>query len=147
MTDISVRSLKRQDRAAWEPLWLGYQRFYNVDLTAVTELTFTRFFDGIEPVHALVAEHNGALLGFTHYLFHRSTWLSGPMCYLQDLYTADSARGKGVARALIEAVYQSAEHAGASRVYWNTHEDNATARALYDKVAARSGFIQYRKLF
>lgn len=147
MTDIVIRALKPQDRAAWELLWLGYQRFYQVDLTAVTDTTFARFFDGLEPVHALVAEQGGELLGFTHYLFHRSTWLAGPTCYLQDLYTADAARGKGVARALIEAVYQRAEQAGASRVYWNTHEDNTTARALYDKVATRSGFIQYRKLF
>lgn len=148
MTDIVIRALKPQDRAAWELLWLGYQRFYQVDLTAaVTDTTFARFFDGLEPVHALVAEQGGELLGFTHYLFHRLTWLAGPTCYLQDLYTADAARGKGVARALIEAVYQRAEQAGASRVYWNTHEDNTTARALYDKVATRSGFIQYRKLF
>ena len=147
MTDIIIRAIKPQDRAAWEPLWLGYQRFYQVDLAAVTDATFGRFFDVLEPVHALVAEQGGQLLGFTHYLFHRSTWLAGPTCYLQDLYTADAARGKGVARALIEAVYQRAEQSGASRVYWNTHEDNTTARALYDKVATRSGFIQYRKLF
>ena len=147
MDDIIIRDIKPEDRAAWEPLWLAYQRFYKVDLTAVTDITFARFFDGIEPVHALVAQRGGELLGFTHYLFHRSTWLAGPTCYLQDLYTADAARGRGVARALIEAVYDRAEQAGASRVYWNTHEDNATARALYDKVATRSGFIQYRKLF
>ncbi len=147
MTAIIIRAINPEDRAAWEPLWLGYQRFYQVDLTAVTDTIFARFFDGLEPVHALVAEQGGELLGFTHYLFHRSTWLAGPTCYLQDLYTADAARGKGVARALIEAVYQRAEQAGASRVYWNTHEDNTTARALYDKVATRSGFIQYRKLF
>ena len=147
MDDIIIRDIKPEDRAVWEPLWLAYQRFYKVDLTAVTDITFARFFDGIEPVHALVAQRGGELLGFTHYLFHRSTWLAGPTCYLQDLYTADAARGRGVARTLIEAVYARAEKAGASRVYWNTHEDNATARALYDKVATRSGFIQYRKLF
>ena len=147
MDDIIIRDIKPEDRAVWEPLWLAYQRFYKVDLTAVTDITFARFFDGIEPVHALVAQRGGELLGFTHYLFHRSTWLAGPTCYLQDLYTADAARGRGVGRALIEAVYARAEQAGASRVYWNTHEDNTTARALYDKVATRSGFIQYRKLF
>lgn len=147
MPDPIIRELKPSDRAAWEPLWIGYQQFYNVDLSAVTDVTFARFFDDLGPMHALVAEQNGALSGFTHYLFHRSTWLAGPTCYLQDLFTSSAARGQGVGSALIEAVYRRAAQAGASRVYWNTHEDNATARALYDKIATRSGFIQYRKIF
>jgi GNAT superfamily N-acetyltransferase len=127
-------------------LWKGYQVFYRIDLPAeVTELTWRRFFDGLEPVHALVAEDGEALIGIVHYLFHRSTWMLGPNCYLQDLFTADAARGRGVAGALIEAVCEAAAAAGASRVYWNTHETNAVARSLYDKVATRSGFIQYRR--
>jgi GNAT superfamily N-acetyltransferase len=93
----------------------------------------------------LVAEDGEALIGIVHYLFHRSTWMLGPNCYLQDLFTADAARGRGVAGALIEAVCEAAAAAGASRVYWNTHETNAVARSLYDKVATRSGFIQYRR--
>jgi GNAT superfamily N-acetyltransferase len=97
-------------------------------------------------VHALVAESNGKLIGLTHYLFHRSTTAIAPNCYLQDLFTAEDARGKGVARALINAVYDRAKLAGAARVYWQTHETNVTAMQLYDKVAERSGFVVYRKM-
>ena len=146
--DFVIRPVQPGDRSRWEPLWKGYQVFYNVDLpTAVTDLTWRRFFDGLEPVHALVAEEGDALLGIVHYLFHRSTWMIGPNCYLQDLFTAEAARGKGVGGALIEAVYKAAVAAGASRVYWNTQETNATARSLYDKIGKYSGFIQYRKDF
>jgi GNAT superfamily N-acetyltransferase len=141
-----IRPVQPADRPRWEPLWKGYQIFYKIDLPAeVTEFTWNRFFDGLEPVHALVAEEGEALIGLVHYLFHRSTWMVGPTCYLQDLFTAESARATGVGGALIEAVYRAAAAAGSSRVYWNTHETNATARSLYDKVAKRSGFIQYRK--
>jgi GNAT superfamily N-acetyltransferase len=96
-------------------------------------------------VHGLVAESGGKLLGLTHYLYHRSTTMIETVCHLQDLFTAESARGKGVGRALIEAVYRQAKLAGSPRVYWQTHETNRTARALYDKVAERPGFIIYRK--
>jgi len=105
----------------------------------------SRFFDPAEPVHALVAEREGALLGLAHYLFHRSTIMIGPTCYLQDLFTAEQARGQGIGRALVEAVAERAQAAGASRLYWQTHETNLTARALYDRIAERSGFIVYRK--
>jgi GNAT superfamily N-acetyltransferase len=109
-------------------------------------MTWARFFDAYEPVHALVAERGGNLLGLTHYLFHRSTTLIEPTCYLQDLFTNEAARGKGVGRALIAGVYEQARRAGSSRVYWQTHETNQTAMLLYDKVAERSGFVIYRKL-
>jgi GNAT superfamily N-acetyltransferase len=108
-------------------------------------MTWSRFFDVYEPVHALVAEKDGQLLGLAHYLFHRSTIQIGPTCYLQDLFTAEAARGKGIGRALIEAVYVRAREAGCPRVYWQTHETNSPAMKLYDKVAERSGFIVYRK--
>jgi len=110
-------------------------------------MTWVRFFDAYEPVHALVAESAGTLIGLTHYLFHRSTISIEPTCYLQDLFTGQAARGKGVGRALIEGVYEQAELAGARRVYWQTHETNLTAMRLYDQVADRSGFVVYRKLF
>jgi GNAT superfamily N-acetyltransferase len=110
-------------------------------------MTWARFFDAYEPVHALVAERGGDLLGLTHYLFHRSTTAIEPTCYLQDLFTSEAARGKGVGRALITAMYEQAKRAGSSRVYWQTHETNQTAMQLYDKVADRSGFVVYRKLF
>ena len=112
---------------------------------AITAATWQRFFDGYEPVHALVAEREGRLLGLAHYLFHRSTTAIGPNCYLQDLFTLEAARGLGVGRALIEEVYRRAQAAGSPRVYWLTQEGNAVARRLYDKVAELSGFIVYRK--
>jgi GNAT superfamily N-acetyltransferase len=145
--DIAVRPLAPADRAQWEPLWQGYLTFYKTSVPdEVTETTFARFFDESEPMHALVAERQGEIVGIVHYVFHRSTWTKGPYCYLQDLFTAEHARGGGVARKLIEAVYERASGQGASRVYWLTQETNATARALYDKLAERSGFIQYRKI-
>jgi GNAT superfamily N-acetyltransferase len=148
---LSVRPIAREDHARWLPLWDGYNAFYGRSgPTAldpeVTATTWTRFFDVDEPVHALVAEADGRLLGLAHYLFHRSTTAVGPSCYLQDLFTVEAARGRGVGRALIEAVYGRAKAAGAPRVYWQTHETNATAMALYDRVAERSGFLVYRKM-
>jgi GNAT superfamily N-acetyltransferase len=110
-------------------------------------MTWSRFFDAYEPMHALVAESGAQLLGLTHYLFHRSTISIAPVCYLQDLFTAESARGKGVTRALISAVYDNAKLAGSNRVYWQTHETNLAAMQLYNKIAERSGFLVYRKLF
>lgn len=148
MTESVIRPLARADRAQWQPLWQSYLAFYNTSVPdEVTETTFARFFNEAEPMHALVAERDGEIVGIVHYIFHRSTWTEGPYCYLQDLFTAEQARGGGVARKLIEAVYERAKAQGASRVYWLTQEGNATARALYDKLAERSGFIQYRKLF
>ena len=148
LLSYAVRPVRPDDRPRWEPLWEGYQRHYKVDLPReVTDLTWRRFFDGLEPVHALVAEDGETLIGLVHYLFHRSTWMMGPTCYLQDLFTLEQSRGRGVAGALIDDVYRRAGQAGAARVYWNTHESNVTARALYDKIATRSGFIQYRKDF
>jgi GNAT superfamily N-acetyltransferase len=144
---VSIRPVTPGDRARWEPLFQGYLAFYKTSLPASTiDLTWSRFFDGIEPVHALVAEDaDGRLVGMVHYLYHRNTWMVGPVCYLQDLFTAPEARGRGVGRALIEAVYAAAKAAGSPRVYWTTHETNSHAMLLYDKVAEKSGFIQYRK--
>ena len=148
---VVVREVRREDYERWVPLWVGYNAFYGRHgetalPEAVTAMTWARFFDAYEPVHALVAELDGELLGLTHYLFHRSTTMIEPVCYLQDLFTAETARGKGVGRALIEEVYRRAREAGATRLYWLTHETNATAMQLYDKVAEKSGFIVYRKL-
>jgi GNAT superfamily N-acetyltransferase len=108
-------------------------------------MTWSRFFDAYEPVHALVAEKDGQLVGLVHYIFHRSTTMIGPTCYLQDLFTTEAARGRGVGRALIEGVYELAKACGSLRVYWQTHETNLTAMKLYDKVAERSGFVVYAK--
>ena len=150
-TTILVRAVALTDYAAWKPLWDGYNAFYGrVDATAlpneITRTTWQRFFDVYEPVHALVAERAGDLLGLAHFLFHRSTIQIAPTCYLQDLFTTAAARGQGVGRALIEAVYARTVAAGVPRVYWHTHETNATAMALYDALSERSGFVVYRKL-
>jgi GNAT superfamily N-acetyltransferase len=156
---VQVRPVTRADFAQWKPLWDGYNAFYGrsgpTALPAdVTDATWARFFDPEEPVLALVAEdrapeHPGTereprLIGLTHFLYHRSTIQIAPTCYLADLFTADAARGRGVGRALIAAVYEHAGRAGVPRVYWQTHESNAVARGLYDRVAERSGFIVYR---
>jgi GNAT superfamily N-acetyltransferase len=148
---LSIRAVARPDYDQWLPLWDAYNAFYGRSgATAlspeITRMTWARFFDGDEPVHALVAERDGKLLGLAHYLFHRSTTAIAPSCYLQDLFTRDEARGNGVGRALIMAVYDQAQLAGARRVYWQTHETNLAAMHLYDKVAERSGFLVYRKL-
>ena len=148
---VSIRALAKDDFTKWKPLWDGYNTFYGrVGPTAlpmeVTNMTWSRFFDVYEPMHALVAESDGGLLGLVHFLYHRSTTQIAPNCYLQDLFTAEEARGMGVGRALIDAVYQQATAAGCPRVYWQTHETNRTAMQLYDKVAEKSGFVVYRKL-
>ena len=144
---MRVREIEPGDKAQWAVLWQGYLEFYQVpDLAAeITETTGGRFFDPNEPVHALVAEEDGVLLGLVHYIFHRNTWCLENVCYLEDLFTASPARGQGVGRALIEAVYAKAREKKASRVYWLTHETNKTAQALYDRIADKTGFIQYRK--
>jgi GNAT superfamily N-acetyltransferase len=143
---LRIRAVLPSDRAQWQALWLDYQTFYKTKIPAqMTDITWQRFFNSNEPMYALVAEEEGALIGLVHYLFHRSTWTAGPYCYLQDLFTLETERGKGVGRALIEAVYAAAKREGASRVYWLTHETNAEARKLYDKVAQNLGFVQYRK--
>ena len=111
------------------------------------DATWARLHDPAEPMWLLGATVDGKLLGIVHYLYHRSCWTVGDYCYLQDLFVAEEARKLGLGRALIEAVYQEAKAAGASRVHWLTHETNATARALYDTLADRPGFIQYRKVF
>ena len=149
MTPI-IRFAAPADFSQWLPLWAGYNKFYGrFGETAlpdeITQMTWARFFDSYEPIHAIVAEDEGRLVGLVHYLFHRSTISIAPTCYLQDLFTDASTRGKGIGRALINAVYEQAKLAGSSRVYWLTHETNSTAMKLYDQVAERSGFVVYRK--
>lgn len=151
---FDIRSIQRADHAQWLALWHAYNVFYGrpwgeggeppVD-PAVTAATWGRFFEADEPLWALVAAREGELLGFTHYLFHRATNFIAPVCYLEDLFTVEAARGQGVGRALIEAVTDAAQVAGASRVYWMTEETNATARRLYDGVAEKTGDVVYRR--
>jgi GNAT superfamily N-acetyltransferase len=120
---LLVRPIERADYAGWRPLWDGYNRFYgrhgpSALPESISEATWERFLSREEPVHALVAELDGSVIGIAHYLFHRSTTRLNDVCYLQDLFTAEEARGRGVARQLINAVYEAARAAGSSRVYW-----------------------------
>ena len=148
---IAVRQARTEDFGAWKELWDGYNAFYGRSGSTalapeITQTTWSRFFDAYEPVNALVAESDGGLIGLVHYIFHRNTTMLGPVCYLQDLFTTSTSRGKGVGRALINGVYERAKAAGSPRVYWTTHETNSAGIELYDKVAERSGFVVYRKL-
>lgn len=148
---LLIRDPKAADKDAWQALFAGYNAFYGREGDtaldpAIVETSWQRFFDAYEPVHALVAEEEGRLVGLVHYLYHRSTSAIEPSCYLQDLFTTPEMRGRGVGRALIEAVYEKARQAGAGRVYWLTHENNTEARQLYDNLADNSGFIVYRKM-
>ena len=151
MTDqVTTRPVVREDFSAWNPLWDGYNAFYGRSgptalAPAITEMTWSRFFDAYEPMHARVGERGGRLLGLVHFLYHRSTIHLAPVCYLQDLFTVAEVRGQGVGRALIEAVYGHAAAAGIPRVYWLTHETNTVAMRLYDQLAEKSGFVVYRK--
>lgn len=150
MPSLTIRPPTQEDYAAWRPLWDGYNAFYGRQGDTalpehITRVTWQRFFDPSEPVFALLAENQGELVGLAHYLFHRSMTKVEPVCYLSDLFTLQSLRGKGIGRALIEAVCVQAKAAGATRVYWQTHETNAAGRQLYDKVARHHGFIVYSR--
>jgi len=146
-----IRAARHGDHTAWLPLWHGYNAFYGREGAtalpdAITASTWARFFDPLEPMRAFVAERDGDLVGLVHIVLHRSTTMLGPTCYLQDLFTAPAARGQGVGRALIEAVYGFADEQGIGRVYWMTQTTNAAGRALYDRVAEHQGFIIYRRV-
>ena len=148
----TIRPLTHADRPQWAQLWQGYLNFYESTVPAeVTDLTWQRILDPEAPIHAFCAAQegedgpDGKLLGIVHYLFHPVTWAAGPRCYLEDLFTSPEARGKGVGRALIEAVYAAADARGADQVYWLTQDFNATARKLYDQVAKATPFIKYRR--
>ena len=145
---LSIRPLRSDERGEWEPLWQGYLTFYESSVSPeTTDVLWQRLHDPAEPIFAFGADADGRLIGIVHYIFHRSCWSIGDYCYLQDLFVAEAARGLGAGRGLIKAVEKAAQARGASRVHWLTKEDNHTARALYDTLAERSGFIQYRKLF
>ena len=145
---LTIRPILRSDYDQWRPLWDGYNAFYDRrGSTAlpeeITQATWERFFDSSEPVKAIVAEGSGHLVGLAHYVFHRSTTRLRDICYLQDLFTAEHVRGRGIGRRLIEAVYEAARNGGCSRVYWQTQTTNRAGRALYDRLAKHLGFIVY----
>ena len=144
----SIRPVSAHDHAAWLPLWQDYQLFYKAQIPDnVSRESFRRMLDPGEPTFGALAFDRDHAIGLVHWIFHRSNWTIGDYCYLQDLYVRPENRGHGVGRKLIEHVYSEAQKAGCSRVYWLTQESNATARVLYDRLAERTGFIQYTKIF
>jgi GNAT superfamily N-acetyltransferase len=146
---LVCRPVTAADHDQWLMLWQGYQEFYHTTITEeVTRLTWQRFFDPTEPMDAaVVSDADGQLLGMVHFVQHRSGSTVQDRVYLQDLFTASAARGRGVGRRLISYVYDAARRSGAVRVHWFTKSDNAVARRLYDSVATHSGKIQYRLMF
>ena len=145
---VTVRPLEQADQGDWRRLRTAYLEFYNTKLSEeVYATTWKRLFtEGEFEPKGLIALSDGKPVGLTHYLYHRSCWSPVNNCYLQDLFADPAMRGKGVGRALIEAVHRQAGTIGVTNVYWMTHETNATARKLYDSVARRSGFIEYDML-
>ena len=148
MSEIEIRPLRKTDYGEWRRLWTAYLEFYRAVVPEeVYATTWRRLLDGgeFEP-KGLLAVAAGRPSGLVHYLFHRSCWSTVNSCYLQDLYADPAVRGTGVGRSLIEAVHAQAARAGVSNVYWMTHEENDVARRLYDRVAKRTGFIEYDML-
>ena len=149
MAEITIRKLAPGDKAAWQPLYEGYQRFYEREnLPQVFyDHVFTRLTSG-DPrdfMGLVAVTQDGRLLGLVHYVFHPHLWRPEGVCYLMDLYTDPAVRNKGLGRKLIEAVYRAADKTGVPAVYWLTQEFNYAGRALYDKVATRTPFIRYSR--
>jgi GNAT superfamily N-acetyltransferase len=145
---VTIRRLAPGDRADWERLFRGYIAFYKASLTAEQiELTWQRLMAAGPDFHIafVAADAAGRLTGIAHVLFHRSSWSPTHYCYLEDLFVDPERRGAGIARALIGATYHEADARGATRTYWATQDFNTTARRLYDKVATKSPFVQYRR--
>ena len=144
---VRVRALARSDEAAWRDLWRGYLAFYKTEVPEAVQATYFERLLGDDPhdYNGLIAEVDGVPAGLAHYLFHRHGWKIENVCYLQDLYALPAVRGRGVGRALIEAVYAAADVAGAPSVYWLTQDDNAEARVLYDRIGQLTPFIKYAR--
>ena len=141
---MNVRRLQPDDRLAWEPLWRGYLEFYEHELDeATTDGTWARLSSDDTSVVGLGSFDGRELVGICHLVFHPSTWSTSSYCYLEDLFVRPDRRGGGVGRSLIAAAAGEAEAAGASKLYWQTHATNDTARGLYDRVAEHRGFIVY----
>ncbi|MFY9210410.1 MAG: GNAT family N-acetyltransferase [Aestuariivita sp.] len=146
-SDIIIRPLRAEDHEEWSRLWTAYLAFYETELPAeVYQTAFSRLLSGeAGEFQGLIAEIDGQPVGLTHYLFHRMLWSIEDTCYLLDLYTDPSARGRGAGRALIEAVHSAAKEAGIPDIYWQTQEFNYKGRMLYDQLATRTPFIIYEK--
>ncbi|MGB0958628.1 MAG: GNAT family N-acetyltransferase [Halocynthiibacter sp.] len=146
MVGLTIRPLTADDKPAWRALWTAYLEFYETQLPEeVFETTFTRLLgDDPQDFTCLLAEFEGRPVGLVHFLYHRHNWKVENVCYLQDLFAVPDLRGKGIGRALIEAVYQAAEENGTPTVYWLTQDFNTSARQLYDRIAEKTPFIKYQ---
>jgi len=147
MSTLTIRPIVARDEADWRRLWTGYLEFYETSVSEeVYETSFARLLsDAEQEFHGLIADLDGKSVGLTHYLFHRHMWSVQNTCYLQDLYADPSVRGKGIGRALIEAVYDAADNGGGASVYWLTQEFNYTGRMLYDRIGTKTPFIRYNR--
>lgn len=142
---LKISSPNSSNKTQWLSLWQDYLVFYKEDLPSeITELTWQRILDSGEPLNAFIIYYDDEVVGFAHYLFHRSSWAKNNYCYLEDLFVAETLRGKGCARALISAVRDAAKQNNCERLYWVTGESNSVARALYDKIAEKTEYFQYR---
>ena len=142
---IEIRTPLPAETEQWLPLWQGYNEFYEINIPSeITDLTWERFHNPEESTRILAAYESGVMVGFSAFLFHRSTWAKNYYCYLEDLFVSKEFRKRGIAEQLIKAVVEAAKKNGASRVYWVTREGNSTARPLYNKLAALTDYIQYR---
>ena len=140
----TIAAITDADRADWLPLWDDYLVFYESTLASeVTDDVFARIVADVELHGALARDEHGTAVGIVHWLFHPSTWTTSTSCYLEDLFVAPGTRGSGIGRALIAHVREQAATEGAHTLYWLTQETNATARALYDRVATDTGFVHY----
>lgn len=142
---IELRPAEASDKERWFVLWQGYLDFYKTELTSQqSELTWSRIMDPGFNMKCAVAVQDGRVIGFTTYNLQNSTWSENGHCYLEDLFVDPDSRGTGAGRALIDYVKEFAIANKCSRLYWNTDEDNATARKLYDTYSLESGKRQYR---
>ncbi len=142
---IRVETPSSSDKQEWLTLWQDYLDFYAEQLPGeITHCTWDRMLDAKEQMYVFVAYNGGEMVGFVHYVLHRSTWAKGYYCYLEDLFVTANARSKGVARALISAVQEAAKNNNCERLYWVTGESNIIAKALYDKMAEKTEYFQYR---
>jgi GNAT superfamily N-acetyltransferase len=142
--ELAIRDIRSSDERAWRPLWDGYLRFYETELaSAATDATWRRLLDPSIAMSGIVAERGDALVGFAHCVFHPYTWGEADACYLEDLFVDPEARGSGAGRRLVDTVIERARAAGCGRVYWHTHRDNRTARALYDSFTPADDFVRY----
>ena len=141
---LTIRPFEPRDREAWDGMWAGYLRFYETELSPETsENTWARFVDAAPGHIGLLAEGKGGPLGFAHAILHPGTWSPKPVCYLEDLYVNEAARGQGAGRALIEALAARGRAEGWLRLYWQTARTNNTAQRLYDKIAQRTDWLRY----